>query len=171
MTIKTSGSLSFSEINATFGRGTNLNAYRGTSWVSAGSTSGTFNVNGISFAEFYGKAPFNLFQGNISFSPNFFGSVGGVVNQAITPGGRIISNVNVNNPGVTFVCNGSPAQTFIKFQAGGGRPGTTCTLLIDGVFSGSSTDYVDCADAFRFSFTNPSAVANTTRFVRIEVYP
>lgn len=55
MTIKSSGSLSLQEINAEFGLGTNLNAYRGTQWYTDAGGSGTFNTTGINFGEFYSK--------------------------------------------------------------------------------------------------------------------
>jgi hypothetical protein len=58
MAIKPSGSLSLSEINSEFGNGTNLNAYRGGSWFTVGS-SGTFPSSNISINDFYSKRPFS----------------------------------------------------------------------------------------------------------------
>lgn len=55
MTIKGSGSLSLNEINTEFGRGTNLNSYRGTTWWTDSGSSGTFSSGAISISEFYGK--------------------------------------------------------------------------------------------------------------------
>lgn len=59
MAIKPSGySLSLNEINAEFGNGTNLNAYRGTTWFTANSSSGTFPSSNISINDFYSKRPY-----------------------------------------------------------------------------------------------------------------
>lgn len=60
MTIKTSGQLSMAEINAEFGLGTNLYAYRGVKWYRDDNTRGFFegasgNNPPIDFYEFYGK--------------------------------------------------------------------------------------------------------------------
>ena len=44
-----------SEINAEFGLGYNLNAYRGVTWYTDAGASGTFDSTNIDFAEFYGK--------------------------------------------------------------------------------------------------------------------
>lgn len=55
MTLPSSGALSMSAINAEFGRGNNLNAYRGTTWYTDAGGSGTFSSGAISFSEFYGK--------------------------------------------------------------------------------------------------------------------
>lgn len=58
MTIKASGSLSLDEINTEFGRGLNLNSYRGTKYYS-GTTLGTFSSAAIDFQDFYGTAAAN----------------------------------------------------------------------------------------------------------------
>ena len=57
MTLPVSGPLSMSAINAEFGRGTNLNSYRGTVWYTDAGATGTFSSGAISFNEFYGKRP------------------------------------------------------------------------------------------------------------------
>ena len=44
-----------SDINAEFGRGTNLNSYRGTQWFTDEGGEGTFSGGAISMAEFFGK--------------------------------------------------------------------------------------------------------------------
>lgn len=56
MPIKQSGSLSLSEINTEFGRGRNLNSYRGVTYYNSDGTSGTFSSGSISISNFYGKA-------------------------------------------------------------------------------------------------------------------
>jgi hypothetical protein len=55
MTLPASGPLSLSVINTEFGRGTNLNAYRGTGWYTDAGGSGTFSSGALSISEFYSK--------------------------------------------------------------------------------------------------------------------
>lgn len=55
MTLPSSGTLSISQINTEFGRGNNLNAYRGTTWYTDAGGSGTFSSGAISISDFYGK--------------------------------------------------------------------------------------------------------------------
>lgn len=55
MTIKSSGPLSMSEINAEFGRGYNLNAHRNIQWWLDDNSTGTFSSGTIGMNEFYGK--------------------------------------------------------------------------------------------------------------------
>lgn len=55
MTLPASGALSLSAINTEFGRGTNLNAYRGTGWYTDAGGSGTFSTGTLSISEFYNK--------------------------------------------------------------------------------------------------------------------
>ena len=54
-TLQSSGAISISQINAEFGRGNNLNAYRGTTWYTDAGGSGTFSSGAISMSEFYSK--------------------------------------------------------------------------------------------------------------------
>lgn len=56
MPLPSSGTISFSQINAEFGRGTNLNAYRGAPfWLPNNATTFFFPTGTISFSDFYGK--------------------------------------------------------------------------------------------------------------------
>jgi hypothetical protein len=55
--LQSSGAISMSDINSVFGRGNNLNSYRGTSWYTAAGGSGTFSSGAISFSDFYSKGP------------------------------------------------------------------------------------------------------------------
>jgi hypothetical protein len=55
MTIPTSGEISMLMIDLEFGRGFDLNSYRGTTWWTDAGGSGTFSSGAISMSEFYGK--------------------------------------------------------------------------------------------------------------------
>lgn len=60
MTIKPPGSsLAMSEINAEFGLGNNLGAYRGVQWWEDNGATGTFSTGAISFGDFFNKRATN----------------------------------------------------------------------------------------------------------------
>ena len=65
--LQSSGAISMSDINGVFGRGNNLNAYRGTTWYTAAGGSGTFSSGAISFSDFYSKGP------SAAFTPSLAG--------------------------------------------------------------------------------------------------
>lgn len=67
--LQSSGAISISQINAEFGRGNNLNAYRGTTWYTDAGGSGTFSSGAISMSEFYGKRASPAF--NVAYSSGF----------------------------------------------------------------------------------------------------
>jgi hypothetical protein len=72
MTLPSSGPLSLNQINNEFGRGRNLNAYRGTQWFTDDGSSGTFTSSNLGFNQFYGKrpdAPWRYGTGSSIFSP------------------------------------------------------------------------------------------------------
>jgi hypothetical protein len=70
--LQSSGAISISQINAEFGRGNNLNAYRGTTWYTDAGGSGTFSSGAISMSEFYGKRATPAF--NVAYSSGFVNS-------------------------------------------------------------------------------------------------
>lgn len=80
MTIKSSGQLAMSEINAEFGLGNNLGAYRGVTWYTDAGGTGTFPFSNLNMSAFYSKrknAPGNLTGqpgSNSGFDDTFFGS-------------------------------------------------------------------------------------------------
>lgn len=55
MTLQASGILYMSQINTEFGRGNDLNAYRGAPWWTDAGASGHFSAGQIGFADFYSK--------------------------------------------------------------------------------------------------------------------
>lgn len=57
MALPSSGQISMSQINGEFGRGNDLNSYRGTGWYTPGGSQGYFSQNNISFSEFWDKQP------------------------------------------------------------------------------------------------------------------
>lgn len=73
MTLQASGAISISQINAEFGRGNNLNAYRGTTWYTDAGGSGTFSSGAISMSEFYGKRASPAFT--VAYSSGFYNSL------------------------------------------------------------------------------------------------
>jgi hypothetical protein len=78
MTLPLSGSMSIAQINTEFGRGNNLNAYRGTIWYTDSGQQGVFSIGSpISLGDFYGKRPTAPSGGGGSGG----GNVGGGSNQ------------------------------------------------------------------------------------------
>lgn len=96
MTLQSSGAISISQINAEFGRGNNLNAYRGTTWYTDAGGSGTFSSGAISMSEFYGKRPTPAFT--VAYSGGF-------------GNGYVIDDV--------FYSAGAPAGVGIRWNANG----------------------------------------------------
>jgi hypothetical protein len=95
-TLQSSGAISISQINAEFGRGNNLNAYRGTTWYTDAGGSGTFSSGAISMSEFYSKRATPAFT--VAYS-------GGFVN------GLFLDDV--------FYYAGAPAGAGIRWNANG----------------------------------------------------
>lgn len=79
--LPTTGSLAMSDINGLFGRGNNLNAYRGTTYYTASTGPNTFSSGAISFSNFRGTGPSGsvtvslaFFEGNSPFQAYYGGS-------------------------------------------------------------------------------------------------
>jgi hypothetical protein len=73
MTLPASGPLSIQQINAEFGRGNDLNSYRGTTWYTDAGGSGTFPTGAISIGDFFGKR---------ANSPSFSFTISSHIDQA-----------------------------------------------------------------------------------------
>lgn len=57
MALPVSGTITIADINAEFGLGNSLAAYRGAQWYTANGGSGTFSTNNLNFQQFYSKQP------------------------------------------------------------------------------------------------------------------
>lgn len=97
--LPSSGTLSMNTINTLFGRGNNLNAYRGTQYYTATAGPFTFSSGSISFSSFYNSGP----------------------TAGITPGSQ-----NYTTPGTySFTVPNYNTMTVMVWGGGGGSPGTT----------------------------------------------
>jgi hypothetical protein len=74
--LQTSGAISMSDINSVFGRGNNLNAYRGTTYYTASTGPNTFSSGAISFSNFYGTGPTANISISLASLGSFFGAEG-----------------------------------------------------------------------------------------------
>jgi hypothetical protein len=118
MTLPGSGSLSINQINSEFGRGNNLNSYRGTIWYTDDGGSGYFSGGTISIAEFYGKsanpaAP----ELQVSPAPGFYSD--------FTTFGSITFYISANFPGTFTVTTYSFVQRVATYQSNGSFSGNT----------------------------------------------
>lgn len=111
MTLPSSGALSMQAINAEFGRGNNLNSYRGTVWYTDAGSSGTFSSGAISFSEFYSK---RLTSPTFSFTISTNQTNANLRTLAVNAGWNQSSKVVATiNSGVYISANstGTPALT------------------------------------------------------------
>jgi hypothetical protein len=94
MTLPSSGPLSLNQINNEFGRGRNLNAYRGTQWFTDGGSSGTFTSSNLGFDQFYGKRP---------DAPYRFGTPSGFYTPVSSSSGNVTLSITNGQPFDSFV--------------------------------------------------------------------
>jgi hypothetical protein len=130
MTLQASGAITIAQINAEFGLGNNLNAYRGVTWYTDAGGTGTFSSGALSMNAFYSKratAPStshsvtegsysvtNGFSSNSAFSGGTFGSM----SPTTTLGGRTIA---------VFSRTDVKGSTFCYFGVSGSHTGSWWT--------------------------------------------
>lgn len=121
MTLPSSGALTMSAINAEFGLGNNLGAYRGVTWYTDAGASGTFTSTNLGFDQFYSKR---------ATSPTFSFTIGS--NQ---------TNANLRDLAVAAGWNGTSAV--VATISGGVVISSNSTgipaLTINGSFPGGVT--------------------------------
>jgi hypothetical protein len=148
MPIKPSGELTMAEINAEFGLGNSLSAYRGVTWWTSGGATGTFSSTNIKYSDFYGKqkaAPSyevtyfvagsgggggGQFWDGIQYAGSGGGGgSGGYLNGSVVLAkGNVLSiSVGAGGPGGSYnsdnASNGSPSSCNGQTATGGGRGG------------------------------------------------
>lgn len=154
MPTPSSGTISIQQINAEFGRGNNLNAYRGTTWFTPAGASGTFSSGAISMNEFYDKQPnsptfsftisSNQTNANLrTLAVNAGWNQSSAVNATIS-GGVVVYSTSTGTPaltvngsfpgGVTLVNNGTILGC--GGAAGAGRPFATTSSAYNGSAGG-----------------------------------
>lgn len=148
MTLPASGPLSLDDIDAEFGLGTNLNAYRGVTWYTDSGTSGTFTSTNLGIDQFYNKratAPISIayvtsaFLGNNATTYNFsgvsFGSASGVRRVAIV---IMTNNASTTSVVLTSASIGGVSTSIDAQQpiSGNGRP---CVAVISASVPGGTT--------------------------------
>ena len=126
MTLPSSGALSMSAINAEFGRGNNLNSYRGTVWYTDAGGSGTFSSGAIAMSDFYGK---RATSPTFSFTISANQTSANLRTLAVNAGWNQSSGVQATIAG-GVVLSGSPGLTI-----NGAFPGGV-TLINNGYITG-----------------------------------
>jgi hypothetical protein len=174
MTIKTSGPLSITEINAEFSLGNNLNVYRGVKWYKESGVSGNFSTGAISMFDFYGTTP--KFSGIINISANtsdysLYNALVGIgwntttaVNVVVTVNaGVVIYSSSVT--GYAFDVTGLPAGSYVKLVNNGwivGRGGK-------GIGRANSTDN-GVPYGFGLDYFPPFAIGGTGLRASVPLY-
>jgi hypothetical protein len=160
------GALAMSQINAVFGRGTNLNAYRGTQWVQASGAAGAFSSGALAFSEFYSKSPHWYFVGNLYYT----GNLGGTIYGGFIDDGGYGATLFVGPHHCYGRINEYAAIQFgfeqrIAFP--NGRPSTFCRLHIQGITDQTTSNYD--GRFFRFA-QDPGFFSNQTRTTEIFLF-
>lgn len=147
MPLQASGEISISQINAEFGRGNDLNSYRGTTWYTSGGSSGTFSSGAIGMNEFYSKqatAPGGTFTPAGSTSSSSREYIEYTVDYTATYTVSCTQNATwtyskSNSFGTQSVASGGTA-TSITFTVTSGLYGRGVVYTLDAT-SGSNTRY------------------------------
>lgn len=159
MTLPASGAITLSAINTEFGgRGTNLNAYRGTTyWVEGNPSTFNFAAGSLSFSDFYSKrgtspATSGSFTSSTAGSSTFTvpvcnyitvtveGGTGGGGSCGVTYGGPIVNDGTLKaGDGGATTFSGPTTLTANGGQGGGSWPYTT-SYGAPGTASGGDTN-------------------------------
>lgn len=142
-----SGAISINDINTLFGRGNNLNAYRGTTYYTSSAGPFTFSSGAIAMSDFYNSGPSastfsftissNTTNANLrslaisagwSGSGQLFCTIGSGVyvyststgTPALTISGSFPNGVSLTNNGVILGAGGAGSQGYNNRTAGGG---------------------------------------------------
>lgn len=121
MALPASGPLSIQQINAEFGRGNDLNSYRGTTWYTDAGGSGTFSTGAISIGDFFGKR---------ASSPSFSFTIGSHQANANLRTLAVNAGWNQSSPVTATIAGG-----IYIYSTGVGTP----ALTINGSFPGGVT--------------------------------
>ena len=90
--LQSSGAIAISDINGVFGRGNNLNAYRGTSYYTSSAGPYNFSSGAISMSDFYGTGPNPNFTLAYNNGDNFY-------IQSSNPNNSISATITINTDG------------------------------------------------------------------------
>jgi hypothetical protein len=145
MPTPSSGTISIQQINAEFGRGNNLNAYRGTTWFTPAGGSGTFPSGAIAMNDFYDKQPNSpTFSFTISSNQTNANLRTLAVNAGWNQSSKVVATIS---GGVVISSNstGTPALTI-----NGSFPGTV-DLINNGTIAGMGGAGGYGANTFNFN--------------------
>jgi hypothetical protein len=120
MALPSSGTITMAQINAEFGRGNNLNAYRGTTYYTSSGGPFTFSSGALSFSNFYGTT---------ATSPSFSFSISQHIDRANLRSLAVAAGWNQSSP-VTATLTGGYYLYSTTTQA---------ALTIDGSWPGGVT--------------------------------